>query len=124
VIAKVFWIHLLVLPIAGAIGLVAGELAPPSALALASYAVAMTIAGYILGFVMQFLALGRISAVVAGIIYCAEPVVAALSSTVILGETLGATQLAGGALVLGAIVANVILEQRRPQSQPIVPIAD
>jgi drug/metabolite transporter (DMT)-like permease len=122
VVAKVFWIHLLVLPTAALIGLVAGELAPPDALGLAPFAVAMTIGGYVVGFVLQFLALGRIPAVVAGIVYCAEPVVAALSSTFILGESLGPVQLLGGALVLTAIVTNVALEQRRPAAQPLVPL--
>jgi drug/metabolite transporter (DMT)-like permease len=124
VMAKTFWIHLLVLPTAALISLAAGQLAPPSALALAPFAVAMTIGGYIIGFVLQFVALGRITAVAAGIIYCAEPVVAALSSALILNETLAPLQIAGGALVLAAIVANVLLEQRRLKDAPLVPIAD
>jgi len=124
VMAKTFWIHLLVLPTAALISLAAGQLAPPSALALAPFAVAMTIGGYIIGFVLQFVALGRITAVAAGIIYCAEPVVAALSSALILNETLAPLQIAGGALVLAAIIANVLLEQRRLKDAPLVPIAD
>ncbi|HEV2564704.1 MAG TPA: DMT family transporter [Microvirga sp.] len=124
VMAKTFWIHLLVLPTAALISLAAGQLAPPSILALAPFAVAMTIGGYVAGFVLQFLALGRITAVAAGIIYCAEPVVAALSSALILNETLAPLQVAGGALVLAAIVANVLLEQRRLKDAPLVPIAD
>ena len=124
VIAKTFWIHLLVLPTAALISLAAGQLAPPSALALAPFAVAMTIGGYIIGFVLQFVALGRITAVAAGIIYCAEPVVAALSSALILNETLAPLQVAGGALVLAAIIANVLLDQRRLKNAPLVPIAD
>ncbi|NIX75226.1 EamA family transporter [Microvirga terricola] len=124
VVAKVFWIHLLVLPTATLIGLVTGQLAPPSTLAVAPFAVAMTIGGYIVGFVMQFLALGRITAVAAGIIYCTEPVVAALSSVLILGETVNALQIAGGLLVLAAIVTNVLLEQRRHKDAPMVAIAD
>jgi drug/metabolite transporter (DMT)-like permease len=124
VIAKTFWIHLLVLPTAALISLAAGQLAPPSALALAPFAVAMTIGGYIIGFVLQFVALGRITAVAAGIIYCAEPVVAALSSALILNETLAPLQVAGGALVLAAIIANVLLDQRRLKDAPLVPIAD
>jgi drug/metabolite transporter (DMT)-like permease len=124
VMAKTFWIHLLVLPTAALISLAAGQLAPPSALALAPFAVAMTIGGYIIGFVLQFVALGRITAVAAGIIYCAEPVVAALSSALILNETLAPLQIAGGALVLAAIMANVLLEQRRLKDAPLVPIAD
>lgn len=124
VVSKVFWIHLLVLPTAALISLAFGQLTPPTALALAPFAVAMTIGGYILGFVLQFLALGRITAVAAGIIYCTEPVVAAISSAFILEETLAPLQVAGGALVLAAIVTNVLLEQRRPKEAPLVPIAD
>lgn len=124
VVAKVFWVHLFVLPTATLIALAAGQLAPPSVLAIAPFAVAMTIGGYVFGFVLQFLALGRIAAVAAGIIYCIEPVVAALSSAFILGESLTPFQMLGGALVLCAIVANVLLEQRRLKDAPIVPIAD
>jgi len=124
VIAKTFWIHLLVLPTAALISLAAGQLAPPSALALAPFAVAMTIGGYIIGFVLPFMALGRITAVADGIVYCAEPVVAALSSALILNETLAPLQVAGGALVLAAIVANVLLDQRHLKDAPLVPIAD
>ena len=124
VVAKVFWVQLVILPTAILISLAAGQFAPPSILALAPFAVAMTIAGYIGGFVLQFLALGRITAVAAGIIYCAEPVVAAVSSALILNETLTPLQIAGGGLVLAAIIANVLLEQRRPKSAALVPIAD
>jgi drug/metabolite transporter (DMT)-like permease len=122
--AKIFWIHVLVLPIAALIGLAAGDLAPPSILLAAPFAVAMTIGGYVLGFLLQFLALGRITAVAAGIVYCTEPVVAAISSALILNETLSPLQIAGGTLVLAAIVANVLLEQRRLKDTPLVPIAD
>ena len=124
VMAKTFWIHLLVLPTAALISLAAGQLAPPSVLMLAPFAVAMTVGGYLLGFVLQFLALGRITAVAAGIIYCTEPVVAAISSALVLGETLTPLQIAGGTLVLAAIIANVLLEQRRLKGAPLVPIAD
>jgi drug/metabolite transporter (DMT)-like permease len=120
-VAKVFWIHLLVLPTAALISLATGQLVPPSALAVAPFAVAMTICGYVLGFVLQFLALGRITAVAAGIIYCTEPVVAALSSAIVLNESLAPLQIAGGALVLSAIIANVLLEQRRLKDRPLVP---
>jgi drug/metabolite transporter (DMT)-like permease len=123
IVAKVFWIHVLVLPTATLIALATDSLAAPSALALAPYPVAMTIGGYLFGFVLQFLALNRVSAVAAGIIFCTEPVVAALSSTIILGETLDAVQYLGGLLVLAAVIANV-LASPRPKHQPIVPLAD
>jgi len=75
----------------------------------------------VFGFVLQFLALGRITAVAAGIVYCAEPVVAAVCSALILNEGLSPLQIAGGALVLSAIVANVLLDQRRLKDRPLVP---
>jgi len=124
VVAKVFWIQLIILPTAILISLAAGQFVPPSTLALASFAVAMTIGGYIAGFVLQFLALGRISAVAAGIVFCIEPVIAALSSAIVLDEGLSPLQVAGGALVLTAIIANVLLEQRRLRNVALVPIAD
>ena len=120
-VAKVFWIHLLVLPTALLISLAAGQLAPPGALAVAPFAVAVNIGGYVFGFVLQFLALGRITAVAAGIIYCTEPVVAAVSSALILNERLSPLQIAGGGLVLSAIVANVLLDQRRLKDRPLAP---
>jgi drug/metabolite transporter (DMT)-like permease len=73
---------------------------------------------------LQFLALGRITAVAAGIIYCTEPVVAAIASAVLLGETLSPLQMTGGTLVLSAIIANVLLEQRRPKGASLVAVAD
>lgn len=121
VFAKTFWIHLVVLPTAALIGALAGNLAPPSALLLAVWPVAITIAFYLLGFVMQFLALTRISAVAAGIAYCAEPVVAALAAPMILGETLSPIQLLGGTLVIAAIVTNVMLESSRRNAGAFVP---
>jgi drug/metabolite transporter (DMT)-like permease len=124
VVAKVFWIHLIVLPTSILVSLATGQLASPAILALAPFAIAMTIGGYLIGFILQFLALGRISAVAAGIVYCTEPVVAAISSAFILDEALSPPQVAGGALVLAAIIANVLLEQRRLKDAPLVPIAD
>jgi drug/metabolite transporter (DMT)-like permease len=124
VVAKMFWIHLIVLPTSILISIATGQLAPPSILALAPFAVAMTIGGYIAGFVLQFLALGRISAVAAGIIYCTEPVVASVASALILDEALSPLQVSGGALVLAAIITNVLLEQRRMKDVPLARIAD
>jgi drug/metabolite transporter (DMT)-like permease len=121
VVAKTFWIHIVVLPTAALVGASAGSLASPAALALAPVAVAATVGGYVFGFVLQFMALGRITAVVAGIVYCAEPVVAALSSTVILDEPLAPIQLLGGAFVIGAIMLNVVIESRR-RSEALVPV--
>jgi drug/metabolite transporter (DMT)-like permease len=59
----------------------------------------------------------RISAAAAGIAYCVEPVVSAVASTFVLGETLGPVQIFGSTLVLVAIVANILLER-----QPAAPV--
>jgi drug/metabolite transporter (DMT)-like permease len=123
VVAKVLWIHLLVLPASALIGLLTGSLNPPGQLLLAPIAVVITVAGYVLGFALQFLALARTSAVVAGIAFCFEPVVATFTSVLFLRETLSPLQLLGGALVLAAIAANVVLQQRRsaPASPSLTP---
>lgn len=118
IVSKVLWIHLLVLPASAAIGLLTGSLNPPGALLLAPIAVVVTVAGYVAGFALQLLALARSSAVVAGIAYCFEPVFAALSSVVFLGESLSLPQILGGCLVLAAIVANVILQHRPAPDDP------
>lgn len=110
-IAKVLWIHLLVLPVSAAVGLLLGSLDAPAALLLAPAAVLLTIAGYLAGFALQLLALARSSAAVAAIAFCLEPVVAALSSVVVLQERLTPGQMIGGGLVLGAILANALLQQ-------------
>lgn len=124
VVARLFWVHLLVLPTAVIVSLLSGQLSSPAILALAPFAVAATIGCYLFGSALQFLALSRIAAVVAGIVYCTEPVVAAAASAFILGEVLSPLQIAGGALVLSAIVANVLLEQRRLRHARLAPIAD
>ncbi|MGO4707065.1 DMT family transporter [Microvirga sp. 2MCAF38] len=118
-VAKVFWVHLIVLPTALLVGAMTGQLEAPAILAIAPFAVFMTIGGYVIGFVFQMLALARISAAAAGIAYCIEPVVSALSSVLVLGERLSSLQIAGGVLVLIAVVTNVLLERKR--STPLVP---
>ena len=113
--ARLFWSHLLILPVTAAILTVTGGFLPPGAFALAPIAAAVTIGGYLLGFLLQVIALTRISPGAAGLAFCAEPVCAVLIAAVVLGERLGALQYAGCALVVAALVINVTLEHmRRP----------
>lgn len=116
---KVFWVHVICLPAALAAALATGGLRGPEALLAAPWAVALTIGGFVLGFVFQMAALGRVSAVAGGLAFCLEPVVAALTSALVLGERLAPVQYAGGALVIGAIMANVALQGRRPAKPAI-----
>lgn len=118
VIAKVFWINLIVIPTTALLAGALGVLDPPGDLGLAPLAVALTIGGFVAGFALQMLALARATPVVIGLAFCAEPVVATLSSAAVLGERLGPVQLLGGALVLAAIVGNVILDRSRPALKP------
>jgi drug/metabolite transporter (DMT)-like permease len=115
-VAKVFWVHIFVLPASAAIGLVTATLAGPATLALEPLGVGMTLAGYILGFTLHLMALVRIPAVMAGIVFCLEPVVAAFASTLILDEGIEPVQLFGGGLVIAAIIANVLRENQSPRS--------
>lgn len=110
---KLFWSHLIILPVTVAILAVTGGFQAPGALALVPGAIAVTIGGYLIGFVLQVMALARVAPGPAGLAFCAEPVFAVLIAAVVLGERVGPLQYAGGALVVAAIMANVILEQKR-----------
>jgi drug/metabolite transporter (DMT)-like permease len=109
---KLLWVHVMVLPVALLAALATGGVAPPSALAAAPWSVFLNIAGFVIGFTLQMMALARISAVAAGLTFCAEPVIAALTAALVLGERLGPVQYAGGALVLAAIAANILRDRR------------
>lgn len=112
-IPKLFWSHLLILPVTAAILLITGGFLAPGALLLAPLAVAVTIGGYLIGFLLQVMALMRVAPGAAGLAFCAEPVFAVAIAALVLGERVGLLQYAGGGLVMAAIAANVILEQKR-----------
>lgn len=117
-VAKVFWIHLLVLPISGVAAVLATGLSGREALVAGAIPVAITIGCYVFGFLLQIAALVRASAVAIGLAFCLEPVVAAVTSVIILGERLSLLQMSGGIVVLAAIVANILAESRRPDPLP------
>jgi len=71
----------------------------------------LTIGGFVFGFGFQILALTRISASVAGLAFCLEPVVAAITSALVLGERLAPIQYLGGMIVIAAIIATVFVER-------------
>lgn len=113
ILPKLFWSHLLILPVTLAILSVTGGMLPPGALLLAPLAVAVTIGGYVLGFAFQVMALARLAPGPAGLAFCAEPVFAVAIAALVLGERIGGLQYGGGLMVIAAIVTNVILEQKR-----------
>ena len=115
---KLFWSHVVILPVATLVLLVTGGFLPPQTFLLAPIAVAITYGGYIVGFLFQILALARVSLGPAGLAFCAEPVFAVLIAAFVLAERLGSLQYAGCALVIAAIATNVILEQTRRSVMP------
>lgn len=115
---KLFWSHVVILPVAGLVLLATGGFLPPQNFLLAPIAVAITYGGYIVGFVFQILALARVAPGPAGLAFCAEPVFAVIIAAFVLAERLGPLQYAGCALVIAAIAANVILEQTRRSTVP------
>ena len=117
-IPKLIIIQLLMLPAALFIMLATAGLPPIDHLLLAPWASGLTILGYAVGFIMQLLALNRISPVVAGLVFCLEPVTASLCANLVLDEQLTVTQYAGGALVLVAIVLNILHEHHRMKTEP------
>lgn len=110
--STLMWTQLIVLPFASGAMHVSGTFAPMSTFVAASGPVWLTIGGFVFGYGFQILALARISASVAGLAFCLEPVVAALTSAIVLGERLAPIQYCGGTLVIIAIIATVILERR------------
>ncbi|MGY6568245.1 MAG: EamA family transporter, partial [Salinarimonas sp.] len=88
----------------------------PAALRVAPAALTLLIVTYMAALVFQLAALVRASAVVVGLAFCAEPVVATAASAILLGERLTLLQFAGGALVVGAVAANVLMENRRSRA--------
>ncbi len=111
--AKLLWGHLLVLPgVALTLALIGG-FQGPQVFALAPWAVFVTLAAYVLAIALQLFALARISAAVAGLTFCAEPIFAAGFAALLLGERLSPVQYGGAAMVMAAIALNAALAFRR-----------
>jgi len=88
-----------------------GELTPAGWGWLISVALVSTVASITL----FFAGLQRVGPTTASILATVEPLVTVLLAFLVFGEMLGAVQLAGGALVLGAVL---VLHARLPRSRP------
>jgi drug/metabolite transporter (DMT)-like permease len=110
---KILWVHVVCLPAAMLAAVATGGMRGPEVLLAAPWAVTLTIGGFVLGFVLQMAALGRVGAVAGGLAFCLEPVVAAGTSALVLGERLAPVHYAGGLLVVLAIMINVAASHRR-----------
>ena len=110
--AKLVFTQIIVLPSALLTVYFTGAIFTLDSQLLAFVPVWLTIGGFVFGFGFQILALARISASVAGLAFCLEPVVAAITSAIVLGERLAPIQYIGGAIVIAAIIATVIVERK------------
>ncbi len=105
-VAKLFWSHVIVLPVVGTTLLLIGGFKGPAAFAAAPIAMAVTIGAYLVSFALQMLALARVSAAIGGLAYLTEPLFATAFAALLLGERLGGWQYLGAALTLAAVGLN------------------
>lgn len=110
--AKLFWVQIAMLPLAVVAAFAASGTISPASFAFSPLAVALTIGLYVVALALQLPAMARVAPAAAGLAFCAEPVISAVSSTLLLGERLSGIQYIGGFLVVAAIVANVVVETR------------
>jgi drug/metabolite transporter (DMT)-like permease len=112
-IALLFWIHVIVLPLALAVALVFGGPASPTVLWLALGPVAANIVAYVFAFFLHMRAVALAPPAAVGLVFTLEPVVSIVTAAFVLDERLTQAQLIGGVLVLAALVGAVLLEMRR-----------
>lgn len=103
-----FWCQLVALPLALGFAYVTGGLAEPSLLLVGLLPLAVNIGGYFLGFLFQIMAAPRISAATAGLLFLFEPVAAILGAAAVLGERISMVQGIGMAMVIGALVWDML----------------
>jgi drug/metabolite transporter (DMT)-like permease len=103
---KLFWSHLIVLPIVVATLAVFGGFKGPAAFAAAPVAMAVTIGAFLISFALQMMALARVSAAVGGLAFLTEPLFATGFAALLLGERLSGWQYLGAALTLAAVGLN------------------
>jgi len=109
--AKVVFSQVIVLPSTLVTVYFTGAMLTADSQMIALVPIWLTIGGFVFGFGFQILALTRISASVAGLAFCLEPVVAAITSALVLGERLAPIQYLGGMIVIAAIIATVFVER-------------
>ena len=85
-------------------------------LMLAPIALAISIIGYLVSYLMQMKASGMIDSGRASLMYLFEPVVAVTIAALVLGETSSWMQVIGIALILSALAAEVMFSRTPPKS--------
>lgn len=120
-IRNTIWTQVVMGPIALLFALVNGGPAPAAVFAIAPYAIAAAMLGYVAGYLLQMMASARLSPSRVSLIFLFEPVTAIFVAWLLLGETLSAFQLAGVGLILAALAAEVLIGMRKnPDGAPSV----
>lgn len=104
----VFWCQIVALPLGLGFAWATGGLAEPRLLAVAAAPLMVNLLGYMVGFVCQITAAPRISAATAGLLFLLEPVAAIAGAALVLGENLTVLQGIGMAMVIAALVYDLL----------------
>jgi drug/metabolite transporter (DMT)-like permease len=113
-LSAAFWTQLIQVPVALAICTMAGGPVGPATLASAAFPVLMTCGLFVAAFGLHLVSARLAAPAALGLVFCAEPVTSVALASLVLGEALTAGQAVGGALVLGAVLAAIAAESRRP----------
>ena len=112
-LATMFWVQIIILPVALLVSASIGDFPSAAAFASAWWPSVVTILLYLIGFLFQIRGARLIPAALIGLIFCFEPVTATLSAALLLDERLGLMQYAGSALVIAAVALNIMSEQSK-----------
>jgi len=107
-----FWTQVGVLPIALGYALLNGGPVPVSTFFNAPVAILIAMAGYAVGYLTQLMAARRISPSRMGLLFLFEPVTAILVAALFLGERLAPLQIAGVAIIIAALAAEIAFDAR------------
>lgn len=109
-VRSLFWIQVAAALIAFTVAVLNGGPAPMAVFANAPIAIGIAMGAFAIAFFFQLLAAQRISPSRTALLFLLEPVTSIVIAGALLGETLGAIQIAGVALILVALAAEILLD--------------
>jgi drug/metabolite transporter (DMT)-like permease len=112
-VTVLFFVNLVIFPIALSLALFQGGPSHPSLLLNVAFPVFMVGAAYAGAFALQMEASKAAPPAVIGLVFCLEPVVALVASALLLGESLAGVQFIGAGLVIAALITASYLQLRK-----------
>jgi drug/metabolite transporter (DMT)-like permease len=113
-----FWSQAVMGPFAFSFAFLQGGPVSLSVFWLAPLAISVAMCAYAIAYILQLKAARKISADRAGLLFLFEPVMAIFAAGFILKETLSALQMAGVALILVALAAEIVLGAKAGAEPP------